>query len=1054
MGFLIESSTVLRLLSTVACLQRGGNVLMKKWLSLVLSAGMLLSAYAPAVYAVSDTSAPAAAAVEATPETAEPNRIMAAALTADALGSPAYLSEKPAEEPAPQAATLDSLNDRLSFRVTTDDGVDFSSADPFGAMAMVVGKEYTFAPQIDGKPLANAGYSLESVTVPQQEQNKIYLEVVGTPAADGSFKLKATEATSQEFFLGNLLLTLKNLEDNSISPLYVACIGTTIADTGRATFVNKATGAPIASLVAAEDQKTFTLSLAGMDLDPSTMEIEYNCSAPKSVSYTTDPEEFGVVTLTVNRAISSETAFYATIKAKATGEVLKTAVLTLSWNTTISADKLPGGSTIYFGAKNDTSYMHWYSTEYNQVSGGDTPFSQTASLSIFFGTAGEDSWNITYSNLPQGSDALAGITVESLTPDSVEIVSQPTQSGEDPYNFQYRIYQDECTTAKIQATVKLSDGGEYKAVFTIDVVENLSTRELTVSSANELQAALTDPSVTPGSTILLNPARYEGDFTVSTPVTLMASGFVGTQLPYDEEGKPLTDDAPIIEGSITAKCANVEVYGLHFKGSAGETALTDVNAVSGCTFTGYDTALVLSETISASSNFRVQGNAFANNTVAVRFAGREWLSMIQDNSFLNNGTALQLSEKCYIDGTSSPVYKADVNGGKWTNNLFRGNNGQKVLQDNRKNTSATLLLNYNYFQYGTDVGASEALFDLNGGTCDHSVFYTTPQMESVSTNVSLAKLAEDGGLNLVAQQADTTVTDTALNVSSELFGTLKNNDDAEDLTLNVWTADEKVAAIWDFQKDELDETLASKDVNLGVSDKLNTDEINVVDRNLPENTTLQAISFLHEGDLPGTATVEVPLTETSLDPDNLALYYINEKDGTLDLVDTDVTVTSNDGAPMLTFDIEHCSSYVVTAKPASTEPAQPETPAEGNETPAASSGSSAGSSTAAVTATPAPSGSTPYYTCKACGYHDWTATAEGYRCDNCGYLESTKQLSGYGNVKGSYTPQAGNTSATARSLSGAIPATSDESHPMVWVALLVLAAAGFGGLWFYKHKKK
>lgn len=1020
---------------------------------------MLLSAYAPAAYAAADAPEPAAVTAEATPETARSNRISApapaaVALLSDAQGAPAYLAAGPAEEPAPQAAPLASLNDRLSFCVTTDDGINFTSSDPFGTMAMVVGKEYTFAPQIDGETLAEAGYALVSVTVPQQGQDKVCLETVGTPTAE-SFILKATEATSGMTFLGNLTLELKNTADDSISTVYVPCIGTTIADTGRAMFVNQATGAPIASLVAAEDQKTFTLSLTGMDLDPSTMEIEYNCSAPESVSYTTDPGKFGVVSLTVNRAISSETAFYATIKAKDTGEVLKTAALTLSWNTAISADKLPGGSTIYFGAKNDTSYMHWYSTEYNQVSGGDTPFSQTASLSIFFGTAGEDSWNITYSNLPQGGDTLAGITVESLTPDSVEIVSQPAQSGEDPYTFQYRIFQDECTTAKIQATVKLSDGKEYKAVFTIDVVENLSTRELTVSSAKELQAALTDPSVTPGSTILLNPVTYEGAFTVSTPVTLKASGFDGTRLPYDEEGKPLTDGAPIIDGSITARCANVEVYGLHFEGSAGETALTDVNAVSGCTFTGYDTALTLSETISASSNFRVQGNAFANNAVAVRFAGREWLSMIQGNSFLNNGTALLLSEKCYIDGNPSLVYNSTVNGGKWTNNLFRGSDDQKVLQDNRKDTSATLLLNYNYFQYGTAAGASEALFALNGGTCDHSVFYTTPQMESVSTNVSLAKLAEDGGLNLVAQQADTTAIDTALNVSSELFGTLKNDAAAEDLTLNVWTADEKMAAVWDFQKDELDETLANKDVNLGVSDTLNAGETDVVDQNLPENTTLQAISFLHEGDLPGTATVEVPLTETNLDPDDLALYYINEKDGTLDLVDTDVTVTSNDGTPMLTFDIEHCSSYVVTAKPASTEPSQPENPAKGNETPAASSdAASSGSSPSGSAATPAPSGSTPYYTCKACGYHDWTATAEGYRCDNCGYLESTKQLSGYGNVKGSYTPQPGNAPTAGTSLSGAIPATSDESHPMIWVVLLVLAAAGLCGLWFYKHKKK
>ena len=60
--------------------------------------------------------------------------------------------------------------------------------------------------------------------------------------------------------------------------------------------------------------------------------------------------------------------------------------------------------------------------------------------------------------------------------------------------------------------------------------------------------------------------------------------------------------------------------------------------------------------------------------------------------------------------------------------------------------------------------------------------------------------------------------------------------------------------------------------------------------------------------------------------------------------------------------------------------------------------------TAAPTATPAPTpDDSQYYTCKDCGHHNWTATADGYKCDTCGRIE-TKQLSGYKNVKGTYTP--------------------------------------------------
>lgn len=82
-----------------------------------------------------------------------------------------------------------------------------------------------------------------------------------------------------------------------------------------------------------------------------------------------------------------------------------------------------------------------------------------------------------------------------------------------------------------------------------------------------------------------------------------------------------------------------------------------------------------------------------------------------------------------------------------------------------------------------------------------------------------------------------------------------------------------------------------------------------------------------------------------------------------------------------------------------------------------------------------------YYTCPACGYHDWTATDAGYRCDHCGYLESVKQLSGYANVKGTYTP---GSSATTTAVT--VPQTGDDSSPALWVALLSVSGLALCGL--------
>lgn len=82
-----------------------------------------------------------------------------------------------------------------------------------------------------------------------------------------------------------------------------------------------------------------------------------------------------------------------------------------------------------------------------------------------------------------------------------------------------------------------------------------------------------------------------------------------------------------------------------------------------------------------------------------------------------------------------------------------------------------------------------------------------------------------------------------------------------------------------------------------------------------------------------------------------------------------------------------------------------------------------------------------YYTCPACGYHNWTATDAGYRCDHCGYLESVKQLSGYANVKGTYTP---GSSATTTAVT--VPQTGDQSSPALWVALLSVSGLALCGL--------
>ena len=893
---------------------------MKKLVSLVLAIGMLASVCAPAVYAMPNTEQIAMEEM-ATSETAVSDAVTPAAnQTEEEQAQPETQPEVQPNAVAAAPAARNAASPDLTFRIVMEDGTTFTGADPFADMTMVVGEKYTFYPLIEGKTLPEAGYTLQYAPFwPAGDTEYFQVESVDTQA--GSFVLVPLAVSGTSTFLGSLNIAMLD-PNNSICAKSYFFTGATVADNGNILFTDEKTGLPVSSLKADPDNQQFRLSLAAYNLNPDEVEIEYDTTLPDSILV--EQPSFAVLSVQVQSAFGPDAFVYATVKDKNTGAVLKSASVSLSWSHPIEADTLPGGDKIYFGKKQDNVYSSWYSTVYNRVEGGDTPFTTTETLNVFFGTTDGSSYLVDYTALPK-TDTVSSITVESLNPD-VLTVSEVTQAdGENPFSFQYAIRQDAYTTAQIKATVTLADGTTKTALFTIDVVENAQAQEKTVSNGNQLAAVLQDGSLTPGSTIYLNPGTYTGNFVVTTPVSLIASRYNGSEDLYDENGQPVEDSgAAVIEGSITAQAQEVGVYGLRFQcpeGQEGLTALCDAEAVTGCTFTGYDTAVVLSKEVHSYTNYRVVKNAFVDNRTALCFAGREWRSNVQNNSFLNNDVALTMGESSYVDGLQSTAYKATVNGGKWTNNYFRGQAGQLVLQDSRSDfqkAAAVLLLNYNYYAYGDTAGAVDSLFSA-GANADYSVYYTTPEMAVVSTNKSLAEVAEDGGLNLMAQQSDTTVADTALNVSGELFESLKT-DTTDELTLNVWKDNETLAAAWDFSADAMKEE-AADDVNLGVNETLSTEESSIVEAELPEGVTAQTISFAHEGELPGTATVEVPETAALPSTDDLGLYYIDEKTGELELQDTEVTLTE-DGK--LRFSIDHCSSYLVASKSAMTPP--PEAP--------------------------------------------------------------------------------------------------------------------------------
>lgn len=155
---------------------------------------------------------------------------------------------------------------------------------------------------------------------------------------------------------------------------------------------------------------------------------------------------------------------------------------------------------------------------------------------------------------------------------------------------------------------------------------------------------------------------------------------------------------------------------------------------------------------------------------------------------------------------------------------------------------------------------------------------------------------------------------------------------------------------------------------------------------------------------------------------NVTTYKITMQGENAQQIDATVPVKSyldkdNTLHKYVTFWVPHFTTYVLTSF----------------------SNSTAAETTTTTSSATVSSGDTiEYYTCKACGYHNWTATEEGYRCDNCGYIESQKQLAGYGNVKGVYSPKTGTENP--------IKATGSDMNQtiLVVVALAVAAACGMG----------
>lgn len=188
------------------------------------------------------------------------------------------------------------------------------------------------------------------------------------------------------------------------------------------------------------------------------------------------------------------------------------------------------------------------------------------------------------------------------------------------------------------------------------------------------------------------------------------------------------------------------------------------------------------------------------------------------------------------------------------------------------------------------------------------------------------------------------------------------------------------------------------------------------------NGTQQEGIALHE--TADKLTITVQVTESLINKNgsmNRSYSILRSHDGAVEALETNFDAK----AKTLTFKTDRFSDYAIAYKDTAV--------------PSSSSGSSY----------TAPDDSV-YYTCGKCGYHDWTATENGYRCDHCGYLEMVKQLAGYEHVKGVYEPASAQNAKNTAALGS--PQTGDSSNLLASVAVLAAALMGVIAAAFCKRK--
>lgn len=108
---------------------------------------------------------------------------------------------------------------------------------------------------------------------------------------------------------------------------------------------------------------------------------------------------------------------------------------------------------------------------------------------------------------------------------------------------------------------------------------------------------------------------------------------------------------------------------------------------------------------------------------------------------------------------------------------------------------------------------------------------------------------------------------------------------------------------WSFNKDEYKKNEFDFDLGINFSN-----EEKEIQKLIKENIKAKYVLFDYHGTLPSVATVKVLVDDTFKDEEKLNLYYYNEEENKIELVNNSINVVNG----FVSFKIEHCSDYFLT----------------------------------------------------------------------------------------------------------------------------------------------